>query len=156
MSLFTLTLAADGSVASKERVELADITPAMLAPFLGPFAGGSGEAEIPVAGGDPVVLSWTTESDGTARGSFHLGDTLALESVLAAGADAAADLELLTAAGREWGEGLDASIYGELAAIDQRPLLISQQTGAAELPPELSGADVLLAALSLQARGGGA
>ncbi len=152
MYLYCLSLSPDGSVASKERVELADLTPAMLAPFLGPFAGGSGEAEIPVPGGDPVVLGWTTEPDGTARGSCHVGDVLALESVLAAGVDAAADVELLTAAGREWGEGLDASIYGELAAIDQRPLLISQQTGAAELPAGLAGADVLLAALSLQAR----
>lgn len=153
MDLFRLAIDANGSVLEKDKVALAELTPAMRAPFLGPFNGGAGEAQIPLGGGKVAVLSWDGTPAGTARGTLAVDDEACWELVLASGRDAIADAELLAAAGREWGEDApNVALFAELAAIDQRPLLIARRV-AEGWPPQLAGADVLLAAVYLDAHG---
>ena len=153
MELFRLAINIEGSVLEKDKIALEELTPAMRAPFLGPFNGGAGEAQIPLGEGKVAILSWDGTPNGTARGSLAIDDVACWELVLAAGRDAAADGELLAAAGQEWGDDAPGvALFTELASIDQRPLLIARQVGDG-WPASLAGADVLLAAVYLDATG---
>ncbi len=149
MDLFRLAVDPDGTVLEKDKIPLGDLTAAMRAPFLGPFNGGSGEALIPLGEGRVAVLTWQGTPEGTAQGTLALDDEPHFDLVLAGGRDAAADRELLAAAGEEWGaDAPGAALFGELAGIDQRPLLVARRVSEG-WPAALAGADVLLAAVFL-------
>ena len=70
MDLFRLVVDVEGNVIAKDKVALGDVSPAMQAPFLGPFNGGSGSAEVPIGEGKHAILSWEGTPEGTARGDF--------------------------------------------------------------------------------------
>lgn len=149
MDLFRLIVDVDGNVLDKSKVALDDVTPAMQAPFLGPFNGGSGSAEVPIGEGKHAILSWEGTPEGTARGDFGVDDDGYLETVLVSGRDPAADAAALARAGKEWGEDAPGvAIFGELRGIDQRPLLVGREL-APGWPAQLAGADVILAAVFL-------
>ena len=151
MDLFRIAIDADGAVLEKDKVALTDLTPAMRAPFLGPFNGGSGEAQIPLGEGKVAVLSWEGTPHGTARGTLAIDDEPYFDLLLAGGRDPTRDAELLAAAGAEWGaDAPGVPLFAELAGIDQRPLLVARRV-AEGWPAPLAGADLLLAAVYLDA-----
>ena len=149
MQLFRLVIDAAGTVLEKDKLDLGDLTPAARAPFIGPFHGGSGEAVVPLGEGQVAVLTWEGAASGAARGTLAVDDDPCLDLALAGGRDAGADAELLASVGTEWGaDAPGVTLFGELAAIDQRPLLVVRRVRAG-WPAELAGAEVVLAAVYL-------